>query len=59
MGQLFKITHELNKYIWEQLKPKKTHNLSRATIDKQVGSSVPKVWTTTIAIVDHMAIIQV
>ncbi len=40
-------------------KTKKTQNLTKATIEKQVGSLVPKVGTTTVAIDNHMAIIQV
>jgi hypothetical protein len=46
LGQLFKIAHEFQ-------------NLSRATIDKQVGSSIPKAWTTTVIIDNHMVVIQV
>jgi hypothetical protein len=41
LGQLFTIVHELNRYLWQKLKPEKTHNLSKATIDKQVGYLVP------------------
>jgi len=33
--------------------------LSKATIDKQVSSSIPKVGTTIVAIDNHMAIIQI
>jgi hypothetical protein len=33
--------------------------MSKTTTDKQVGSSVPKVKTTTIAIDNHMVVIQV
>jgi hypothetical protein len=40
-------------------KQEKTHNLSRATIDKQVGSLIPEVGTTVVAIDNHMEIIQV
>jgi hypothetical protein len=40
-------------------KTKKTQNLSKTTIEKQVGSSIPKVGTSTIAIDNHMAVIQV
>jgi hypothetical protein len=46
-------------YIWQKLKPKKIHNLNRATIDKQVNSSVPEVGTTILTINNHMTIIQV
>jgi hypothetical protein len=59
LGQLLKITLELNKYLWQELKLEKIQNLSRATTNKQVGSSVPKVGTTIVAIDNHMAIIQV
>jgi len=43
----------------KRLKPQITQNLNKATIEKQVGSSVPKVGTTTIAIDNHMAVIQI
>jgi hypothetical protein len=33
--------------------------LNKATIDKQVSSSIPKVGTTVVAIDNHMAIIQI
>jgi hypothetical protein len=42
LGQLFKTTFELKKYLWQKLKLEKTQNLGRATIEKQVGSLVPK-----------------
>jgi hypothetical protein len=38
LGQLLKIALELKIYLWQKLKLKKTHNVSKATIDKQVGS---------------------
>jgi hypothetical protein len=41
------------------LKPKKTHNVSKITIDKQIGSLVPKVGTIAMVINNHMAVIQV
>jgi hypothetical protein len=59
LGQLLKIAHELKKYHWQQLKSEKTHNVSRATIDKQVGSLVPKVGTIIVAINNHMIVILV
>jgi hypothetical protein len=31
LGQLFKITLELKRYLWQKLKLEKTQNLSRAT----------------------------
>ncbi len=34
-------------------------NVSTTTIEKQVGSSIPKVGTTTVAIDNHMAVIQI
>ncbi len=49
---------ELNKYFWQKLKPKKTHNLNTITTKKQVGSSIPKVETIAIIIKNHMAVIQ-
>jgi hypothetical protein len=59
LRQLLKIALELKKYLWQKLKPKKTHNVNKTTTNKQVGFSVPKVGTTTITIDNHMAIIQV
>jgi hypothetical protein len=41
------------------LKPEKTQNVSKATTDKQVGSSIVEVGTVALAIDNHMAIIQV
>jgi hypothetical protein len=57
LGQLLKIAFELKRHLWQKLKPKKTSNVSRATIDKQVGSSVPEVRTYVVAINNHIAII--
>jgi hypothetical protein len=34
LGQLLKIPLELKRYLWQKLKPKKTKNGSRATIEK-------------------------
>jgi hypothetical protein len=59
MGQLLQIALKLKIYLWQKLKQKNTHNLIRATIEKQVGSLVPKVGIATIVIDNHMAIIQV
>jgi hypothetical protein len=59
LQQLLKIPLELKRYLWKKLKLKKTQNVSRATIDKQVGSSVPKVGTTVVTINNHMVFIQV
>jgi hypothetical protein len=59
LGQLFKITPELKRCFWHKLKPEKTYNLSKSTIDKQVSSLVTKVGTTIVAIDNHMAVIQV
>jgi hypothetical protein len=41
------------------LKPKKTYNVSRTTIEKQFGFSIPKVGTIVVVIDNHTAIIQV
>ncbi len=41
------------------MKPEKTQNVSKATTDKQVGSSIVEVGTVALAIDNHMAIIQV
>ncbi len=59
LGQLFKIAHEFKIYLWQKLKLEKTQNLSRATIDKQVGSLVPEVGIVAITIDNHMEMIQV
>jgi hypothetical protein len=60
LGQLLKISPKLKRYFWLKLKPeKKNQNLSKATIHKQVGFSVPKVGTTIVTINNHRAIIQV
>jgi hypothetical protein len=56
---LFKIAPRLKIYIWKKLKLEKTQNVSRATIEKQVGSSILEVGTTIVTIDNHMAIIQV
>jgi hypothetical protein len=42
-----------------EAKIKKTHNVSKLTTKKQVGSSLPKVGIAVVAIDNHMAIIQV
>jgi hypothetical protein len=41
LGQLFKITFELKKNLWQKLKLEKIHNLNRATTNKEVVSSIP------------------
>jgi len=41
LGQLFKITLKLKKYLWQNLKLEKTQNLSKVTTNKQVGFSIP------------------
>jgi hypothetical protein len=56
---LFKIAPKLKIYFWQKLKPDKTQNVSKATIDKQVGSLVPEVRTCVVTIDNHMAVIQV
>jgi hypothetical protein len=40
-------------------KTKRTQNVSRATMDKQVGSLILEVGTIIIVIDNHMAVIQV
>jgi hypothetical protein len=61
LGQLLKITFELKIYLCQKLKKKIkiTRIVNKTTIDKQVGSLVPKVGTTIVVIYNHMAIIQV
>ncbi len=57
LRQFLKITLELKRYLW--LKLEKTQNVSKSTIKKQVGSLVPKVRTSIVAIDNHIAVIQV
>jgi hypothetical protein len=45
--------------LWQKLKPKKIQNVSRAIIDKQVGSSVLEVGIVVVIINNQMEIIQV
>ncbi len=59
LGQLLKIALDLNRYLWQKLEPKEIQNVSKVTIEKQISPLVPKVGTTTMAIDNHMAIIQV
>jgi hypothetical protein len=57
LGQFFLKAHELKRYFWQKLKPKKTQNVSKVTTEKQVGSLVPEVRIAAIAIDNHMAVI--
>jgi hypothetical protein len=59
LGQLFKITFKLKKYLWQKSKPDKTHNVSKVTTLKQISFSIPEVGTIVVIIDNHMAIIQV
>ncbi len=59
MTNIAQIVLELKKYLWQKLKLEKTQNVSKTTIEKQVGCLVPKVGTTIVAIDNHMAIIQI
>jgi hypothetical protein len=59
LGQLLKIAHKLKIHFWQKLKLEKIHNLRGTTIEKQVGSSIPKVRTAVVTIDNHMAVIQV
>ncbi len=56
LRQLLKIAFELKRCLWQKLKPKKFLNVSKATIEKQVGSWVQKVKTSHVAIDNHMTI---
>jgi hypothetical protein len=47
---------KFKRYLWQKLKPEKTQILSKATTNKQVNSSIPKVGTTIVAIDNHMVI---
>jgi hypothetical protein len=59
LGQLPKIALEFKTYLWQKLKPKKIQILSKATTNKQVSSSIPKVRTTIVVISNHMEVIQI
>ncbi len=59
LGQFLKIAPKLKRYMWQNLKPKKTQNVNRTTTKKQVGSLALEVGTTIVAINNHMTIIQV
>jgi hypothetical protein len=37
LGQLLEIAPKLKRYLWQKLKLEKIHNVSKATIEKQVG----------------------
>ncbi len=56
---MLKIAPELKKYVWQKLKLEKNQNVNRTTINKQVGSLVIEVRTSTIVIDNHMVVIQV
>jgi hypothetical protein len=47
------------KNLWQKLKLEKIQNVSKTTIEKQVGFSIPKVRTITVAIDNHMPVIEV
>jgi hypothetical protein len=59
LAQLIKIVPKLKRYLWQKLKPRKTQNVSRTTINKQVGSLVPQIGIDVITINNHMAVIQI
>jgi hydroxylamine reductase (hybrid-cluster protein) len=59
LGQLLVIAPDLKRYLWQKLKLEKTQNSSKATTEKQVGSSITKVGTVVIALNNHMALIQI
>ncbi len=56
---MLEIALELKKNLWQKLKLEKTQNVSKTTIEKQVGSSIPKVGTTIVTIDNCMVVIQV
>ncbi len=59
LGQLLTIAPKPKRYFWQKLKAKKIRILSKTTIEKQVGSLVPKVGIAVVAIYNHMVVIQV
>jgi hypothetical protein len=56
---LLKIALELKMYLWKKLKPKKTQNLNKTTMNKQVNYSILEVGTTVVVMDNHMVVIQV
>ncbi len=58
LGQLLKMAHELNRYLWQKMKLYKPQIIVK-TITKKITSIVSKVVTMVIIIDNHMAIIQV
>ncbi len=59
LGQLFKIAHEVKRYMWQKLKQEKIQNVNRVTTNKQVGFLIPEVGIAIITIDNHMAVIQI
>jgi hypothetical protein len=56
---LLKIALEFKMYLWKKLKPKKTQNLNKTTMNKQVNYSILEVGTTVVVMDNHMIVIQV
>ncbi len=56
---MLEIAPELKNYLWQKLKLEKTQNVSKETINKHIGSFVPKVGIVVVIIDYHMAIIRV
>ncbi len=56
---MLKIALELKMYLWKKLKPKKTQNLNKTTMNKQVNYSILEVGTTVVVMDNHMVVIQV
>jgi len=56
LKHLLKIALELKKYLWQKPKLDKTQNLSKATIDKQLGFLTPKVGTIVVSIDNQMVL---
>jgi hypothetical protein len=59
LAQLFNIAPKFLKIFLAEVKPKKTQNLSRATINKQISSSILEVMIAIVVIYNHMAVIQI
>jgi hypothetical protein len=57
LGEMLEIVLKLNKYLWPKLKLEKIQNVSKSTIENQVGSLVLEVRTTIVAINNHMVVI--
>jgi hypothetical protein len=59
LEQLFKITPNLKKNLWQKIKSNKPHTYTRSMTNKTTPFVVLDISTTTITMNNHMAIIQI